>query len=61
MPEELRRFKEANPDWDKLPPNRYASHSFLMENSGAYRQLRGIDFPTEDLDFDLLGEPTKRK
>lgn len=60
--EEMRRFKEKYPDWDRLAPNRFASHFFLMENSDAYRRVSGIDLASEDLDFELLGKaPRKRK
>ncbi|MHC1767272.1 MAG: tetratricopeptide repeat protein [Verrucomicrobiia bacterium] len=59
--EDMRRFKERYPDWDRLAPNRFASHFFLMENSDAYRRVSGMDLASEDFDFSLLGKPTARK
>jgi type II secretory pathway component GspD/PulD (secretin) len=38
--EDMRRFRERYPDWDQIPPNRFASHFFLMENSELYRTAR---------------------
>jgi tetratricopeptide (TPR) repeat protein len=59
--EDMQRFKERYPDWDKLAPNRFASHFFLMENSDIYRRASGMDLATESLDFDLLGKVPKQK
>ena len=58
--EDLQRFKERYPDWDKLAPNRFASHFFLMDNSAVYRAANGVDLANENLDFDLLGKPSKK-
>ncbi len=61
-PEDMRRFRERYPDWWQLPPNRFASHVFLMENSELYRAVSGEDLTTEDVDLQLLGpEPGKQK
>jgi tetratricopeptide (TPR) repeat protein len=59
--EDLRRFRERYPDWQELAPNRFASHFFLMENSEAYRAVRGMDLAHDNLDFDLLQTATARK
>lgn len=60
-PEDMKRFKEKYPDWNKIQPNRFASHFFLMDNSEVYRRLNGIDLATENMDFDLLGKLPKSK
>jgi tetratricopeptide (TPR) repeat protein len=60
-PEDMQRFKERYPDWNKLAPNRFASHFFLMENSEVYRRLSGTDLGNESLDFDILGKTPKNK
>ena len=59
--EDMRRFKERYPDWDKLAPNRFASHFFLMENSEAYRKVNGIDLADESLSVDLLSKKAEKK
>jgi tetratricopeptide (TPR) repeat protein len=59
--EDMQRFKERYPDWNKLAPNRFASHFFLMENSEIYRRVSGTDLGTEVLDFDILGKTPKNK
>ena len=59
--EDMQRFKERYPDWHKLAPNRFASHFFLMENSDVYRKASGMELASDDLDFDLLGKPPKKK
>ena len=59
--EDMRRFKERYPDWDKLAPNRFASHFFLMENSEAYRRVNGIDLADESLSVDLLSKKAEKK
>jgi pilus assembly protein CpaC len=59
--QDMQRFKERYPDWQKLAPNRFASHFFLIENSEAYRRVSGIDLANESLDFDLLGKAPKKK
>jgi tetratricopeptide (TPR) repeat protein len=59
--EDMQRFKERYPDWNKLAPNRFASHFFLMENSEIYRRVSGADLGNESLDFDILGKTPKNK
>jgi tetratricopeptide (TPR) repeat protein len=59
--DDMRRFKERYPDWDKLAPNRFASHFFLTENSEVYRAVSGVDLAQENLELDLLGKQTKKK
>ena len=59
--EDMARFKERYPDWNKLAPNRFASHFFLMDNSAVYRAANGVDLANDNLDFDLLGKPPKKK
>ena len=48
---------------NKSPPNRFASHFFLMENSELYRKVSGQDLKpdTLDIDIDLLGASRKKK
>ena len=53
--EDMQRFRERYPDWDQFPPNRFASHIFLMENSEMYRVVSGQDLVSEDLNLELLG------
>jgi len=61
-PEDMRRFRERYPDWMELPPNRFASHVFLMENSELYRAVSPEDLTSEDVDLQLLGpEPNPKK
>ena len=55
-PEDMKRFKERYPDWDRIAPNRFASHFFLMDNSQLYRAVSGVDLAAEGLDFKLLGK-----
>ena len=58
--EDMRRFRERYRDWDQFPPNRFASHIFLMENSDMYRVVSGQDLVSEDLNLELLGpKPNK--
>ena len=61
-PEDWQRFKAQYPNWDQIPPNRYASQSFMIKNSELYRKVSGQDLkPSElDQDLDLLGKPKKR-
>ena len=59
--EDMRRFRERYPDWDQIPPNRFASHFFLMENSELYRAASGQDLTSEDLDLELLGPKSNKK
>jgi Flp pilus assembly protein TadD len=51
--EDMQRFRERYPDWDQIPPNRFASHYFLLKNSELYRAASGQDLTSEDLDLDL--------
>jgi len=53
--EDMRRYRERYPDWDQFPPNRFASHIFLMENSEIYRVVSGQDLVSEDVNLELLG------
>jgi general secretion pathway protein D len=53
--EDMRRFRERYPDWDQFPPNRFASHIFMMANSEMYRVVSGQDLVSEDLNLELLG------
>jgi Flp pilus assembly protein TadD len=53
--EDMRRFRERYPDWDQFPPNRFASHIFLMQNSEIYRVVSGQDLIGEDVNLELLG------
>ena len=53
--EDMRRYRERYPDWDQFPPNRFASHIFLMENSAIYRVVSGQDLVSEDVNLELLG------
>ena len=59
--EDTQRFKERYPDWNKLAPNRFASHFFLMEDSEVYRRVSGADLGNAALDFDILGKTPKNK
>jgi type II secretory pathway component GspD/PulD (secretin) len=60
-PEDMQRFRERYPDWMQLPPNRFASHFFLMENSELYRAVSGEDLLSDDLDLALLGPKANKK
>jgi len=57
--EDMRRFRERYPDWYQIPPNRFASHFFLMETSEIYRTVSGQDLTGEDVDLELLGPKRK--
>jgi type II secretory pathway component GspD/PulD (secretin) len=60
--EDMRRFKERYPDWNKLAPNRFASHFFMLENNEAYRKVNGVDLADESLSVDLMDkQPSKKK
>jgi hypothetical protein len=60
--EDMRRFRERYPDSDQIPPNRFGSHLFLLENSEIYRSVSGQDLTSEDLDLELLGpNPNKKR
>ena len=53
--EDMRRFRERYPDWDKIPPNRFGSHLFLMETSEIYRTVSGQELTSDSIDLQLLG------
>lgn len=53
--EDMRRFRERYPDWDKIPPNRFGSHLFLLETSEIYRTVSGQELTSDDIDLQLLG------
>jgi type II secretory pathway component GspD/PulD (secretin) len=57
--EDMRRYREQFPDWDQFPPNRFASHVFLMQNSEIYRSVSSQDLISEDVELDLLGPKAK--
>jgi tetratricopeptide (TPR) repeat protein len=60
--EDMRRFRERYPDSDQIPPNRFGSHLFLLENSEIYRSVSGQNLTSEDLDLELLGpNPNKKR
>jgi hypothetical protein len=60
--EDMQRFRERYPDWDQIPPNRFASHFFLMETSEIYRSVSGQKLTSEDVDLELLGpNPNKKR
>jgi type II secretory pathway component GspD/PulD (secretin) len=59
--EDMRRFRERHPDWDQIPPNRFASHFYLLQNSELYRAASGQDLISEDLDLELLGPKSNKK
>ncbi len=58
--EDMRRFRERYPDWNKLVPNRFGSHFFLMENSELYRAVSGQEIIGVELDLALLGSKRTR-
>jgi Flp pilus assembly protein TadD len=53
--EDMQRFRERYPSWQQLPPNRFASHVFMLETSQLYRTVSGQDLTSEDVGLDLLG------
>ena len=59
--DDMRRFHEQYPNWKDLPPNRFASHFFLMNNSELYRTVSGHDLAADYIDLDLLGSKPKKK
>jgi Tfp pilus assembly protein PilF len=59
--EDMRLFRERYPNWYEIPPNRFASHFFMMNNSEIYRAVSGEDLVGEDLDLELLGRRPKKK
>jgi type II secretory pathway component GspD/PulD (secretin) len=59
--EDMRRFRERYPNSQQIPPNRFGSHLFLLENSEIYRTVSGQALTSDDLDLELLGpSPNKR-
>jgi Tfp pilus assembly protein PilF len=52
--EAMRAFVEKYPRWADIPPNRFASHFFLVKSSEIYRAVSGQDLTTETLDLGLL-------
>ena len=59
--EDLQRFRQQNPDWDQLAPNRFASHFFLVNNSELYRVVSAQDIVSDALDLDILGISSRAK
>ena len=57
--EDMRRFREKYPDWQQIPPNRFASHLFMLETSQLYRAASVEDFTSEDVGLELLGPEPK--
>lgn len=57
--EDIRRYREHYPDWYQIPPNRFASHVFMMKESELYRAASGQDLLSEDLDLQILGPKPK--
>ncbi len=53
--EDMRRFRERYPDWQQLPPSRFASHLFMLETSPLYRAISGQDLASEEVGLELLG------
>jgi type II secretory pathway component GspD/PulD (secretin) len=59
--EDMQRFRERYPDWNKIPPNRFGSHLFMLENSPVYRYFSGQELTSEDIDLSLLGPNPNQK
>lgn len=59
--EDRRQFRERYPQAQRIAPNRFGSHFFLMEASELYRLVAGQDLAGEGLDLDLLGVMPKKK
>ncbi len=60
--EDIRRYRQRYPGWAQIPPNHFATHFVLMENSEAYRTVSGQDLTSEDVDLELLGpKPNEKK
>ncbi len=59
--EDMLRFRERYPDWYQFPPNRFASHFFLMETSELYRAASGESLVSEDVNLELLGPSLNKK
>jgi Tfp pilus assembly protein PilF len=55
-PEDFKRFTQKYPDWRRIPPNRFASHFFLMNNSEVYRAVSGQDLSHDDVELGILGK-----
>jgi hypothetical protein len=53
--EDMARFRQQYRNWEQIPPNRFASHIFLMQNSALYRAVSQQELGAEDLDLELLG------
>jgi hypothetical protein len=53
--EDMRQFREKYPDWNQVPPNRFATQFSLSANSEIYRMVTGQELISEELDFELLG------
>jgi hypothetical protein len=53
--EDMQRFRERYPNWQQLPPNRFASHVFMLETSQLYRTVSGQDLTSADVGLELLG------
>jgi len=53
--EDMQRFRERYPNWQQLPPNRFASHVFMLETSQLYRTVSGQDLTSDDVGLELLG------
>jgi type II secretory pathway component GspD/PulD (secretin) len=53
--EDMRCFRERYPNWQQIPPNRFASHIFMLETSQLYRSMSGQDLTSEDIGLELLG------
>jgi len=61
-PEDMQRFRERYPDWNQIPPSRFATHFLLLQNSELYRTVSGQDLTGEDVDLELLGpNPNKKR
>jgi hypothetical protein len=54
-PADFQAFEERFPNWREIPPNRFASHFFLLANSELYRAFSGDTLTEEDLELDILG------
>jgi Tfp pilus assembly protein PilF len=52
---DLRQFREEHPNWNQIPPNRFATQISLSANSEIYRIVTGQELLSEELNFELLG------
>jgi len=58
----MQRFRERYPDWNQIPPSRFATHFLPLQNSELYRTVSGQDLTGEDVDLELLGpNPNKKR